>query len=326
MKKSPRRLFAALLRSIDQKVHTRRGRSVLLYVMCFIVAFMFWTMIALDETTERDFEVPLTLVNVPDSVVVVGDVPKSVNVVIKGKGTQFLRYIFNNVPTLEIDYRQYSAGGSRILLSRSLIDVRLREMFGQNTDILAVTPDSISVGFSSGRGFRLPLKVNSRVSASPRSVISGPVMASSDSVSVYTVGGVVPDIDCVETELLVCKDLTDTLVCDLAVKQMPGMRIRPERVRVTVPAELLVSKRRTLPVTSVNVPEGMKLMTYPLTVEVSYLVPMRMSSDELPIKVYVDYNSISGLSRNAKINVTDLPGDYRFVSVSLDSVEYVIER
>ena len=283
---------------IDRKLHTRKGKNALLYMMCFLVAFMFWVFISLDETTERDYEVPVKLVNVPDSVVLVGNVPQSVNVTVKGKGTQFVRYTFTGV----------------------------REVFGQGVSILAVNPDSIKVSYATGSGYRLPLHVIADVSSDSRSIISGPIEAAIDSVSVYTVSGRRPDVSYVETEVLVRKDLADTLVCDVAVKQLPGMHIKPEKVEVKVPVELLVSKKRNVPVKVVNLPVGLHMITYPAAVEISYLVPMRLGSQEAPISAVIDYNTLRPGSRNAKVDIRTALSGYKIVSVSQDSVEYVIER
>ena len=311
---------------IDRKLHTRKGKNALLYMMCFLVAFMFWVFISLDETTERDYEVPVKLVNVPDSVVLVGNVPQSVNVTVKGKGTQFVRYTFTGVPVMTIDFRQYNTGGKKVWLSRAKVDSRLREVFGQGVSILAVNPDSIKVSYATGSGYRLPLHVIADVSSDSRSIISGPIEAAIDSVSVYTVSGRRPDVSYVETEGLVRKDLADTLVCDVAVKQLPGMHIKPEKVEVKVPVELLVSKKRNVPVKVVNLPVGLHMITYPAAVEISYLVPMRLGSQEAPISAVIDYNTLRPGSRNAKVDIRTALSGYKIVSVSQDSVEYVIER
>lgn len=326
MRRRPGELLRTTVKSVDRKLHTRRGRNVVLYLMCFIVAFIFWAIMTLDETTERDLDLEVELVNVPDSVVVIGNVPSDVNVVLKGKGTQFLKYTFVDLPKFTVDFRQFNEDGA-IVLSRTKMDSRLRDIFGQSITILVVHPDSMRIAYSSGKGYKVPLRIVSDVTASTRSVISGPPTADVDSVMVYTVDGMRPDVDFIETEPVMRRDINDTTVCEVSVKQIPGMRVKPEKVSVTVPAELLVSKKKTVAVKAVNVPDGARLITYPASVEISYLVPMRLSASmDMPVKVTVDYRALNSGSRNAKIEVEPMPGGYKVVSVSQDSVEYVIER
>lgn len=325
MKKTPKKFVGSAMKVLDRKLHTKRGRSVMLYLMCFIAASVFWFIIKLDDKIERDFDIPVQLINVPDSVIVVDDVPKTMNVVLKGKGTQFVQYAVSNLPTFTIDFRQFSDGG-RVALSRSKIESRLRDMFGQSITVLVVSPDSLRVNYSSGYGFKLPLRINHSVSASSGSVVSGNITASVDSVMVYTISGKQPDIEFIETESVECVNLTDTVYRRVAVKSLPGMRVIPDKVDVTIPIEQLVSGKKKITVSTENVPVGMALKMYPAIVEVSYLVPMRLSNYDVPVKATVDYLSLNSNSRNAKVNVTSLTSECKVVSVSQDSVEYVIEH
>lgn len=319
-------LFGAI-DSTRRHLQTARGRNVMLYLGCVVVSFVFWMVVSLDGQTERDYEMPVEITNVPDSVTLVGNVPTTISVAIKGKGTQFLKYHFGKTPTFTIDFRQYSSSSSNyVWLTRSKIDSRLRDIFGQGVSIIAVNPDSIKVGYSTGRGERLPLVVKADVSPSAQSVISGPVTAAVDSVTVFTMGDKPVKLKNIETELLVRHNIGDTTVCEVRVKQPAGMRVKPETVKVTIPAELLVSKKRTVMIGSRNVPANARMFTFPASAEISYLVPMRLSNNEIPVEVYVDYMTVRTGGRRAKVNVSDLPGEYRIVSVSVDSVEYVIER
>lgn len=276
--------------------------------------------------TERDYRIPVQLTHVPDSVVVVGKLPTDLSIVVKGKGTQFVRYDIMGVPVMEIDFRQYSGFGDYISLSRTKLDSRLRDIFGQGVSIIAVNPDSIRVGYTSGSGYKIPLKVNWDVTTSSHSVISGPVIASQDSVMVYTVGNVRPDIESMETDMIKLVNLSDTTVVSVDIKHVAGVRSIPEKIDVTIPVELLVSKKCTIPIKFDNLPENTRLITYPSVIEVSYLVPMRLSNMQIEANAVIDYNEINPSTRLAPVEIRSADRGFRIVSVSQDSVEYVVER
>lgn len=312
--------------SIGRALRTRRGHNVVLYLICLAVAFLFWIMMSLDEPTERDYRIPLELTNVPDSVVVVGNLPPYLSVVVKGKGTQFVRYDVMGVPMLSIDFRQYTGAGDYISLSRAKLDSKLRELFGQGVSILAVNPDSLYVGYTSGSGFKVPVKIDWDVQTSSHSVISGPIRSSIDSVMVYTVSNLRPNVEFIETEPISLRNISDTTVVNVALKHGAGLRVIPDHVDVTIPVELLVSKKSSLPIRFKNLPENTRVITYPSVIEVSYLVPVRLSNAAISAKAIVDYNLINQTSRLAPVEIESGSGGYRIVSVSQDSVEYVIER
>lgn len=325
MKKTPSKIAGSFMSALDRKMHTKRGRDVMLYLMCFIAASVFWIIIRLDDKIERDFDLPVVLVNVPDSVIVIDDVPKNISVHLKGKGTQFVQYTVADLPKFTIDFRQFGKEG-RIALSRTKIESRLRDIFGQSVSVITVNPDSLRVNYTSSYGFKLPLRVNHKVSANSGSVISGEVKSLVDSVTVYTISGKSPEVDYIETESVDLVNLSDTVYRQIAIKKIPGTRILPDKVEVMIPVEQLVSRKRLVQISTENVPVGERLIMYPASIEVSYLAPMRLSNSELPIKATVDYNSITSGSRNVKVDVKALSRDYKVVSVSQDSVEYVIEH
>lgn len=325
-----RRSFTSIIKgwfsSARKALRTQRGRNVVLYAVCLVVAFLFWVMMTLDEPTERDYHIRCQLVNVPDSIVVVDDLPPYLSVVVKGKGTQFVRKDVLGLPVMELDFRQYSNNNGYITLSRAKLDSKLRELFGGGVTILAVVPDTLRLGFTSGAGYKLPLKVNADVTTSSHSVISGPIRAALDSVRVYTVGNIRPHIEYVETQTISCHDISDTTRVNVGMKRIAGVRVVPETVEVTIPVELLVSKKVSLPVRVENLPENTRMITYPSTIEVSYLVPMRLSNHTINARAVIDYNNANASTRFAPVSIESPKGGYRMVSVSQDSVEYVIER
>lgn len=310
--------------SISRKLHTRQGKNLIVYAMCLIVSFVFWVFITLDEDVERDYLVNIQLENVPDSVVIIGNVPSTINTVIKGKGAQFLRYSISGVPQMKIDFRQYS-NGRNLSLSRSKLDSRLRDIFGQNINIVSVSPDSVSVNYTDHPGKRLPLVLKADITPSVQSVISGIITTNIDSVSVYSVNGIPSGLSHIETELLTLTDISDTAVCEVKIRQIDGMRILPESVTVTVPVELLISKKRSVPVIAENMPENLRLITFPSNVEINCLVPMRLYNREVPMQAVIDYKKLTAGELRAKVRLSALPDSYKLVAVTPDSVDYYIE-
>lgn len=312
---------------INKKLHTRRGRNVILYIMCLLVASIFWLILTLDQEVEYDYELAVQLKNVPDSVEVISDVPPAINVLLKGKGNQFFKYHFVKLPQFEIDYRQYARNNNSISMSRSKIDSRLRDMFGQNVDVLAVNPDSIRIVYTTLDGVKLPVKNKISATADNQSVLSGNITLDVDTVTVYFVGALPDKLTYVETEEVVFTSVKDTLVKTVKLKPIPGIKIVPNQVRATIPAEILMSKTENISVRAQNMPENMSVSTFPQNVKLSYLVPMSKYNNRLDVNAYVDYNDFSRRpSSKAKLYLTPMPNTYRFVSLSLDSVGYVIEH
>lgn len=301
-----------------------KGKNILLYLMCVCVAFVFWVFLSLDMETQRDFEIPVELDHVPDSVVMIGDMPAAINTVVQGKGSQLLRFMWGSTPVMKINYEDY--GKNNVLsLSRPKLESRLRDYFGQGVRIVSLRPDSLHVKYTTEEGKRVKLKLNTDIKTKLQYILSGPIKTDVDSVMIYSTSDIPGSITSVDTEMLVKTELTDTTVYEIAVKPIPGMRIIPDHITVTVPVEPLISKHRTIPIEVVNLPEGIGLITFPSAIEITYLVPMSSFNNDYPLKAFVDFNTIKRSSSFVKVNMASVPDMYHSVSLSRDSVEYIIE-
>ncbi|MBD5374846.1 MAG: hypothetical protein K2M85_05070 [Paramuribaculum sp.] len=303
-----------------------RGRDLMLYFLFVCVAFVFWLVLSLDSEVQKDYDVPVELEEMPDSVTLIGQMPAGFSVLVQGKGSQFLRYTWGHMPSLKMKFNENVVDGNIFALSRQKIDGRLRDYFGQGVQIMSVKPDSVRIPFTSAPGHVLPLRINADVHADLQYIISGPLKASVDSVRIYSVNGVPRTLNHVETEPIIRNSLRDTARLDVRIKPIPGFRIIPERVIVTVPVEPLISRRRTVKVDVTGMPHNTRLFTFPSQVEVTYLVPMSAYNEDLPVKAFVDYQDVDPQKSRARVILSQMPDICHNVTVSPDSVEFIIEK
>lgn len=314
------------LNRVRTSLRSTRGRSVLTYLMFVAIAFVFWVLMSLDSEVQRDFDIPVELVDIPDSVTVITPAPASLSVSVKGKGSQMLRYIFGQTPTLKLHFELSTTSEQRYRLTRARLDGKLRDFFGGGISVMSCRPDSVSLVYTTSPGVRIPLKVNLDVKPALQYIISGDIKANMDSVTVYSNGDLSSSIDCIETEQIVKTGVKDTTRYTVKLKSIPGARIIPDRVTITVPVEPLISKKLTVPVEVLNVPDDERLITFPSKVEVNYLVPISAYEEKFPIKVFADYNNISTSTTKLPLSLSIVPGVIHDVVVSMDSVEYVKEK
>ena len=318
--------FHNLRTKIGNAVHSSRGKDVLLYLMFVCVAFVFWALLSLDSEIQRDYEVPFELTDVPDSVTVIGKMPSNLSVTVQGKGSQLIRFSWGRMPQLKVRFDENVSQSNLFSLSRQKLDTRLRDYFGQSVQITSVRPDSIHVEFTSSPGVKLPLKINADVHPNLQCIISGLVTANVDSVMVYGVNGVPASLTEIETIPFSRSDLSDTIRVDVGVKPVAGLRIIPDKVTVTVPVEPLIAKTRSVPLDKVGLPANTGLITFPSRVSVNYLVPMSEYNAELPIRAYVDYAHINPVTQKVRVMLSAQPSVCYNVTVTPDSVEYIIEQ
>jgi len=92
----------------------------------------------------REYEVPVAFKYVPTNLSVVGSVPTSVKVVVRGSNADIERFIVKDLSVL-IDVKNATSGKSKIDISKDNIKVP------QYLDITSVTPSVISVSFETNK-------------------------------------------------------------------------------------------------------------------------------------------------------------------------------
>lgn len=309
---------------VSTALRSSRGKDVLTYLMFVAVAFVFWVLMSLDTEVQRDFEVPMEVTEVPDSVTLIGQLPPTLAVSVKGKDSQLLRFMWGKMSPVKFKWADNASDGS-MKLPGARLDSRLREYFGTGVEIVSCRPDSLRIPYTTQPGVKVKLLVQAEIHPNLQYIVSGAPYADVDSVTLYSVNGIPHSLKVVSTEPIVKSDLKDTTRYEVKVKPIAGVRIIPDKVTVTVPVEPLIARKRMAVIEAQGVPEGKNLVTFPSKVEVSYLVPMSAYNDEYPLKAFVEYNDVKKAGNKIPVTLSMLPSIYHSVSFSPESVEYIIE-
>ncbi|MBD5300724.1 MAG: hypothetical protein HDR85_00330 [Bacteroides sp.] len=316
-------------RKIQEKVtaaiKSSRGQNVLLYLLFVAVAFVFWVFLSLDTEVQRDFDVPVELQDVPDSVTVIGQVPQSLDVSVKGKDSQLIRFLWGKLSPVKLKW-QDNVEGQALVLTHQKLDSRMREYFGNGVQIVSCRPDSLRIPFTTQPGVKVKLMVQADIHPNLQYIISGPITANVDSVTLYSVTDLPHNLKYVSTEPIVKSNLKDTMRYEIRVKPIAGVRIIPETVTVTVPIEPLIMRKRFVGIEVENLPDETNLITFPSKVEISYLVPMSAYNDDYPVKAYVDFRAAQPSRKKLAVSLSSMPVIYHNISFTPDSVEYIIEN
>ncbi len=315
---------SGIINSLKRFTRTTKGGDLLVFFICAGIATIFWLFLSLYEETERDFDIPFVVENIPDSIVIVEPIPSTFNIVAQGKGVQFLALICRDVKPLKVNFKDYASSGY-FSISRQKLDILFREYFGQGVKLVTMRPESVKASFTSNVGKKIPIELNCDVQPNYQYVISGPIRANVDSVMVYSANDIPRDMVSVTTYPLVRSGLKDTTVYTVKIKPVEGMRIIPDQIKVTVPVEPLISKKRNVPIDVINVPDDKRLLIFPSSVDISYLVPMSAYNKDVNVRLFVDYSAINRSSQKVQVQSSGISGVFRNFRFRPDSVEYIIE-
>lgn len=312
--------FRHLLRS-------SRGQDVLLFLLFVLVSYGVWMILKLNDTTHYDFDVELKISDVPEGIHFISEVPENLHASVLDKGLNLVKTAWGGKPELKLEYSDfnYDEVNDKLTVSRQTLRSQMRAIFGNNAQITATTPDSLS--FIVTKRAPRKVKVIPDVDVTPvgQCVISGPVTVKPDSVLIYSPAHAKVPPQTILTERLVRSEIKDTLTFELSILNSSTTKAEPSKVMVTIPVEPLMSKTRNVAVELINEPSSGTVVLFPTKVPVSYLLPMSLFNAERgTVTVVADYSKRS--ADRIPIRITSYPNDYRAVEVSTDSVDYIFEQ
>lgn len=302
-------------------------RDFVLYLAFVAVAALFWVIMSLNDNVTQTFDVHLHVDNVPDSVTFINDPPATFHVTLRDKGTNILRSGIISHPHVGLNFRDYADDGV-FDVSKNEITQAVKSAFGNSAQLTAVSLDSLRLYYTTDKGRRVPIVVTADVTAAPGLVVSGNPKPMPRSALIYSYSENIDTITRVYTEPIVKRNLSETTEVEVAIRQIPKVKIVPSTVKVCIAVESLVKKESMVTVTAKNVPDGESLLLFPNRVPVTYYVPMSLfSSDLVPVEVSVDYNDIRRYAGD-RIPVS-IHGFAEYVEspqITTDSVEYTLVR
>lgn len=305
-----------------------RGRDVLLYLVFVIISFVFWSILVLNNQMQQNYNVRIDIVNVPEGTTLIDECPDAVHVTLKNTGYAMMRYLWGEGPTLKISFAEYSDGKSRFVVTAQQMTELLSDLFGMEANVVNYSPESIVLRYTNRPGKKIPVVADADLSANFQYVLNGKVVLGPDSVVVYSDMLTLESINSVSTERFVAKELKDTLRTKLALSRLEGVRFIPDSISIMAPVEPLVQKLSLVQVVPINVPEGMRLITFPSLVKASYFIPISCydSVNKYKLTATVDYSDIHVGQRTLPLRIDRAPDIMRNVTLTTDSVEFIVER
>lgn len=310
------------------KASTRQGKNLLTFLVFLVVAAFFWFLMALNDEVEKDYTIEVVINDMPEDITLLSDVAPTIGVTVKDHGRSLLRYDWGNPPKLKLDFSDFElVGKDRIVLREQKMKSMVRDLFNSSTQIAYVKPDSLNIWYTSMPAETLPVRINIDVQASPQHIIYGQITVEPDSVMVFSAQGIPSSIVSISTEEIAARGLSDTTVYELSVVPPKGSRVIPQKVKVTVPVEPLISKKVNTKLSTTNVPQQYNLLPFPSFVDVTYLLPMSAySNNSFVPSAYVDYRDYTPSKSTIPVKIGRTPDYVKSISVAPTEVEFVIER
>lgn len=304
------------------------NKEFLIFLFFLSVSGLFWLVITVTETYEREFSVPLRLVNVPKDIVVTSEVDDTVKVTIRDKGYILLAYKYTLTDDpISIDYKLHAPKDEKSTVSTSELQKLIYQQLYKSSRIISLKPDRLVYYFTRGKSKTVPLRLNGKIVMGQSHYVSR-IVFSPERVDVYARKSLLDSIHYAFTENMVISNLTDTIVRTVALKKVLGAKFVPSEVKVTIYPDILTEANVEVPITAVNMPEGKTLRTFPSRVKVLFVTGVgnvrNISANQF--RVEADYSDIEAHpSEKCSLSIVGIPQGVRNPRLEISEVDYLIE-
>lgn len=329
IKKSISERAREVVKALMRTMRSEKSKQLLIFLLFVAISAMFWILQSLNNKEEVAVNIPLNYTNVPRNIIFTNNPQQYVPVVVRDKGLNLINYSLNRVRPINVDFEKYDKEHGRMVINHSQLLSIVHGSMSSSAELVSMHADSILITFAERRGDMIRVRLDSDITPAHNFIQTHEAYVSPNTVRIYADSSIIKGLDFVETEPLVLSDLRDTTVMTVKIKPIEGVKIVPDAVTVTIPVEELIIKKMTLPISTVNFPDYISVITFPAAAEVSCFVPLSMfpEVDTSDFRIVVDYMQLNKKRTNKlPLNLKRFPNYVRNIDIVPDSIEYILEE
>ena len=316
--------------SIRNFLFSNVNKQFLVFMFFLFLSFIFWLIITLNETYEKEIKIPAQVVGIPKNVVLTSVPVDTVRATIRDKGWVIMVYLYTDrLGTIQIPFKSYDRGRGNGSVSINDLKRFIEQRLELSSKVTAVKPDHLEFSYNNGECRRVPVRWAGRVIPDQLYFISH-VEYLPDSVEIYASTEKLDSIRAVYTEALNYVNFRDTLTVDCQLAHIPDVKIVPDQVRIRFHTDVLTEETiSNVPIHCINLPEGKVLRTFPRYAKVHFVAGVSQirtlrAEDFL---VVADFREIM-VSHKEKCNLylREVPRGVSRAVLDTKQVDYLIEE
>ena len=142
-----RRILHIVRKSLFRLVN----KDFLIFLFFLALSSVFWLLMTLNETYEQEIRIPVSMVNVPDNVVLLSSETDTVKVTVRDKGLVLLGYVYGDaLRPMRLNFKSYVRGTGSASVTASELQRLVYQQLSASSKIVSVKSDKLEFFFNYG--------------------------------------------------------------------------------------------------------------------------------------------------------------------------------
>ena len=310
--------MSEVFRSIRDFLFSIMNKQFFVFLFFLLLSAVIWLIMTLNETYEKELEVPVRITNIPKNVVLTSASIDTIHVTVRDKGWLLLSYLYGERrAALNINYKNYDRGNGGGIVSGAELKRMAEQKLEMSTKIITIKPEKLEFFYNNGERKRVPVYWTGRVIPEQLYYIAD-IKFSPDSVEVYASHEKMDSIRVVYTEPLNYVGFRDTLTVTCKLSHQSDVKVVPEHIKVSFHTDVLTEESIGVPIKCLNLAK----------VNVNFVAGANLikSLQAEDFVVVADYLEIEqNPSEKCNIYLRQVPQGISRAVLSTKQVDYLIE-
>jgi len=270
-------------------------------------------------------------VNIPSDFLLANTPKEELQVRLKAVGFQFLGYHLKQ-KTIQLDVSKVMHKDESYYLTSDQIRIQLEAQLNNYSTLTDFESDFIYFDFTSLETKKVSVRTLVDLSFAANHMLEGSITVSPDTIQISGPKSQIDSIDIIETEVLKLDNLNDSFSKEVVLqlpKSLNGTSFANNVVRISGKVVKFSEQVIEVPVTVINLPEDVKVRTFPEIVEVRCQGTLEhlKELEAADFVVEADYSKVSEVTGNRlSIKLESYPRTLNNAMISINEVEFILRR
>ena len=268
-----------VLRSLKGLLSRFSWREMLVF-SCFVMfAALLWYAHAMGSVRTAVVPVSVTYSGVPEDVLLSDSLPATIHLELRDAGRRLKMYRTNPL-SYSFNLNDQIKGESGVFtLSSDMVHRAVNSLLQGTTKLQSISPEQISGSYTRQHSKLVPVRLVADITPAAQYQLVGEPVVLTETVTILGSAEQLRKVDTVATEVLVLRDVKDSVTTRVRLESVSGIRLAQDEVNVRIITEQFTEKVLTKSIVAKNVPENAHLRLFPAEVNVMLRVGVTHFND-----------------------------------------------